>query len=50
MAPPADDGPGDVLNAMEHGARQGRTIPSWNQIADFLKVIQQLRDSAGFAA
>lgn len=26
------------------------TIPSWNQIADFLKTMQQLRDSTGFAA
>jgi hypothetical protein len=26
------------------------TIPSWNQIAEFLKTMQQLRDSPGFAA
>jgi len=26
------------------------TIPSWNQIAEFLKSMQQLRDSTGFAA
>jgi len=26
------------------------TIPSWNQIAEFLKTMQQLRDSTGFAA
>ena len=27
-----------------------QTIPSWNQIAEFLKTMQQLRDSTGFAA
>ena len=26
------------------------TIPSWNQIAEFLKVMEQLRDSTGCAA
>ena len=26
------------------------TIPSWNQIAEFLKTMKQLRDSTGFAA